>query len=112
MIRRRRLLTSALLTAFIGLRVVRGSRALAAAPSAPRTPLDEKDPAAKAVHYQQDARSVNPLLCPTYRRGQTCNTCALIEFGTAPLRGCSLFPGKLVAAAGWCSVWQLRGSKS
>ena len=112
MIRRRHLLTSALLTAFIGLRVVRGSRALAAAPSAPRPLMDVKDPAAKAVNYQEDARKVDPRLFPAYRRGQSCTTCSLIEFGTARLRGCSLFPGKLVVAAGWCSVWQLRGSKS
>ena len=112
MISRRRMLNSALLTTLIGLRVVGGSKVLGAAPAAPRAPLDEQDPAAKAVVYQQDARKVDPRQFPNYRRGQSCATCALIEFGTAPLRGCSLFPGKLVAAAGWCSVWQLRGGKS
>lgn len=109
MISRRRMLNSAVVTALIGLRLGRGSRALGAAPGAPRTLLDEKDAAAKAVAYQQDARKVDPHVFPTYRRGQSCATCALIEFGTARLRGCSLFPGKLVAAAGWCSVWRLRG---
>jgi hypothetical protein len=111
MISRRGMLSSALLTAFGGLGMAGGSRALGAEPGAKRTPLDEKDPAAKAVAYQQDARKVDPRLFPTYRRGQSCTTCALIEFGTAPLRGCSLFPGKLVAAAGWCTAWQLRGGK-
>jgi hypothetical protein len=81
-------------------------------PNAPRRLLDEPDPAAKAVAYQQDARKVDPRLFPTYRRGQSCATCSLIEFGTARVRGCSLFPGKLVAAGGWCNVWQLRGGKS
>lgn len=104
------MLNSALLTAFISLRAVGGSRA--PVPGAPRTPLDEQDAAAKAVAYQQDARKVDPRLFPTYRRGQSCTTCALIEFGTAPMRGCSLFPGKLIAAAGWCNVWELRGGKS
>jgi High potential iron-sulfur protein len=112
MINRRRKLNSALFTALIGLLVERGSRALGAAPVAPRAPLDERDAAAKAVAYQQDARKVDPRVFPTYRRGQSCATCALIEFGTARLRGCSLFPGKLVASAGWCSVWRLRGGKS
>lgn len=112
MIRRRRLLTTALLTAFTGLRVLRGSEALAAPPSAPRSRLDENDPAAKALNYLEDASKVDPRRFPSYRRGQSCTTCALIEFGTARLRGCSLFPGKLVVAAGWCSVWQLRGKKS
>ena len=104
------MLNSALLTALISLRAVGGSRA--PVPGARRTPLDEQDAAAKAVAYQQDARKVDPRLCPTYRRGQSCTTCALIEFGTAPMRGCSLFPGKLIAAAGWCNVWELRGGKS
>ena len=109
MISRRRMLKFTLLTAVIGIPVMRGSGALGATP---RVPLDEKAAAAKAVAYQQDARTVDPRLFPTYRRGQSCATCALIEFGTARLRGCSLFPGKLVAATGWCSVWQLRGGKS
>ena len=109
MISRRRLLNGPLLTAFIGIRVMRGSEAFGAAP---RTPLGEKEAAATAVAYREDARRVEPRLFPTYRRGQSCTTCALIEFGTARLRGCSLFPGKLVAATGWCRLWQLRGGKS
>lgn len=111
MITRRRILNSALLTALTGLPVASGARSLGA-PGAPRTPLDEQEAAAKAIDYRQDARKVDPRLFPAYRRGQSCTTCSLIEFGTAPMRGCSLLPGKLVAAAGWCSVWQLRGSKS
>ena len=106
------MLSSALLTAFSGLRVAGGSRALGAEPGAKRTPLEEQEVAAKAVGYRRDARKVDPGQFPTYRRGQSCTTCALIEFGTAPLRGCSMFPGKLVAAAGWCTAWQLRGAKS
>jgi hypothetical protein len=109
MISRRRLLNGTLLAAIVGIRVMRGSDAFGAAP---RTPLDEKDAAAAAVAYREDARRVDPRLSPTYRRGQSCATCALIEFGTARLRGCSLFPGKLVAATGWCRLWQLRGGKS
>jgi hypothetical protein len=106
------MLSSTLLSAFSAVRVLIGSSALGAQPGAKRTPLEEQEAAAKAVAYQRDARKVDPGRSPTYRRGQSCTTCALIEFGTAPLRGCSLFPGRLVAAAGWCSAWQLRGSKS
>lgn len=102
---------SAILTAILGLRLVRGRGALAAVPAAPRTPLNEQDAAAKTFAYRQDARSVDPRLFPTYHRGQSCATCSLIDFGTARLRGCSLFPGKLVDAAGWCRSWQLRGTK-
>ena len=109
---RRLILSNILLTALVGFRAIGGSRALGAAPSAPRALLDEKDADAKAVAYQQDARKVDARAFPTYRPGQSCTTCALIEFGTARLRGCSLFPGKLVAATGWCSAWKLRGGKS
>lgn len=112
MISRRRILSSTLFSAFCSLRVLGGSKALGAQPGAKRTPLEEQEVAAKAVAYQQDARKVDPRRFPAYRRGQSCTTCALIDFGTAPMRGCSLFPGRLVAAAGWCNVWQLRGSKS
>jgi hypothetical protein len=110
MISRRRLLGSAL-TALFALRLLRGEGALAAVPAPPRTPLDEQEAAAKAQAYEDDARSVDPRVFPTYKRGQSCATCALIEFGTARMRGCSLFPGKLVAAGGWCRSWRLRGSK-
>jgi hypothetical protein len=112
MIRRRRVVTSALLSAFTGLGLARGSQALGAVSGALRTPLNELDAAAKAVAYEDDARGVDPRKFPTYRKGQSCATCALIEFGTARMRGCSLFPGKLVAAAGWCNAWKLRGGKT
>lgn len=38
--------------------------------------------------------------------GQTCANCihAMGDLDSAWI-GCRLFPGKLVAAAGWCKVW-------
>jgi len=111
MISRRRILNGALFMTLIGIRAVRGATALAAKPGAPRKPLDEQDPTAEALGYRQDARKVDPKEFPTYRSGQACSTCALIEIGTARLRGCSLFPGKLVSAGGWCSGWQQRAIK-
>ena len=112
MISRRRLLTRALLTPLSGLGVLGGTPVLGAQSGAKRTPVEEQEVAAKAVAYLKDARKVDPDRFPAYRRGQSCTTCALIDFGTAPLRGCSLFPGRLVAAAGWCTAWRLRGGKS
>jgi hypothetical protein len=47
---------------------------------------------------------------PTYRRGQSCTTCAFVERSTAKQRGCTLVPGRLVMAAGWCKLWKLTGS--
>lgn len=38
--------------------------------------------------------------------GQTCAGCALIQGADGDVwRPCQIFPGKLVNAEGWCSVW-------
>lgn len=84
-------------------------RTLAAAEK--RTPLDEKEPLARSIGYVANSRAVDAKAYPTYRRGQSCATCALIDFGTGRLRGCSLVPGRLVESVGWCRAWKLKGSK-
>jgi hypothetical protein len=70
--------------------------------------LDETDPAAVALLYVHDASKVdtsNPMAA-RFEAGQNCANCAQIlgEEG-AEWRPCGIFPGKAVAAAGWCSVW-------
>ncbi len=70
--------------------------------------LDVADPAAKALLYVEDAADVdtsNPL-AGRFEPGQDCANCSQIqgEDGAA-WRPCGIFPGKVVAAAGWCSVW-------
>ncbi len=75
-----------------------------------RTLLGEAEPAAVAIAYTANARNVDLKQYPAYRRGQSCVTCAFIEFGTGLQRGCTLVPGRLVMAPGWCKVWKLRGS--
>ena len=37
--------------------------------------------------------------------GQTCVNCSLYQGGTAAAGPCPIFPGKDVAAAGWCKSW-------
>lgn len=77
----------------------------AVAQTAP-TRLDEKDPAAVALGYIHDASKVQAARNPTYRSGQTCANCLQIQGKDGEAwRGCNLFPGKQVAAAGWCRVW-------
>lgn len=70
--------------------------------------LDEADPAAKALVYVHDAASVdtsNPLAA-RFEAGQNCANCAQIQGEDgAEWRPCGIFPGKLVNAKGWCSVW-------
>jgi len=58
--------------------------------------LAEDDPTAQSLKYVH-ASAVD---------GQHCANCALIQ-GTEgdAWRPCQIFPGKLVNADGWCSVW-------
>jgi hypothetical protein len=70
--------------------------------------LEVTDPSAKALLYVEDAAKVdrkNPLAA-RFAAGQDCATCSQIQ-GKAgdAYRPCAIFPGKLVAAKGWCSVW-------
>jgi High potential iron-sulfur protein len=68
--------------------------------------LDVKDPKAVAVGYVEDANQVDVKKYPTFVKGSRCDNCLLLQ-GTsgAGYRPCSLFAGKLVSAAGWCSGW-------
>ena len=70
--------------------------------------LDLNDPAAKALLYVHDAADVdtsNPLAA-RYEVGQTCVNCLQIQGNDGDeWRPCAIFPGKVVAAKGWCSVW-------
>jgi hypothetical protein len=70
--------------------------------------LDEADPVAKAlvyVHNVADLDTANPL-AQRYEDGQTCANCAQIQGEDgATWRPCGIFPGKVVSADGWCSVW-------
>lgn len=70
--------------------------------------LDPNDPTAKALVYVHDAADVdtsNPLAA-RFEAGQNCANCAQIQGEDgAEWRPCGIFPGKSVAAAGWCSVW-------
>lgn len=68
-------------------------------------PLAEDDPSAKALGYVEDATTVDAAKYPRYEAGQACSNCALYMGGDAAQGACSIFPGKAVAAAGWCSVY-------
>lgn len=70
--------------------------------------LDVNDPTAKALLYVENIADVdtsNPL-ASRFDPSQNCANCVQIqgEDGEA-WRPCAIFPGKLVAAAGWCNVW-------
>jgi len=62
--------------------------------------ITEKDPAAQAVHYVEDASRAQGAAA-----GADCSNCSLYGAAGANQGTCTLFPGKLVKAAGWCSAW-------
>ena len=53
------------------------------------------DPTAKALAYTSKST----------KKGQTCANCSLYQGGSAASGPCPIFPGKDVAAAGWCKSW-------
>ena len=69
--------------------------------------LDPSDPTAMALVYVEDPADLdkaNPAAA-RYEAGQTCANCIQIQSDSGDFRPCAIFPGKTVAAAGWCSVW-------
>jgi len=100
---RRRFLRNAAVAFPVGVVVLEGP---AMAQEVPH--LDPEDATAKALLYVPDAKDVdtsNPAAA-RFEEGQHCGNCVQLtgEEG-AEWRPCNIFPGKLVAAAGWCSVW-------
>lgn len=68
--------------------------------------LAEDDPMANAMKYTHDASTVDPATRANPAPDQDCSNCALIQGDEGDeWRPCQIFPGKLVAAKGWCSVW-------
>jgi hypothetical protein len=83
----------------------------ASARAAALPPLDPNDPTAKGLDFTADAATVNAAAEPTYKAGAKCGTCA--QFLGKPKdasAACAIFPGHSVPAAGWCKVWQSKGS--
>ena len=68
--------------------------------------VSESDPMAQAMKYTNDASSVDAASRNNPAADQTCANCALVQGADGDAwRPCQIFPGKTVAAAGWCSVW-------
>ncbi|MBM4232838.1 MAG: iron permease [Gammaproteobacteria bacterium] len=69
--------------------------------------LSPAEPAAKALGYVEDTKTVNQKANPSHKPTQYCGNCLqwAEKNRKAPLAKCNLFPGKLVKNAGWCKVW-------
>lgn len=62
--------------------------------------LDVADPTAVALKYVHET----PI------PGSNCDNCMYIQGEAgAEWRPCAIFPGKVVAANGWCSAWLKKG---
>lgn len=68
--------------------------------------LSEDDAMAKAMKYTNDSGTVDPATRANPAADQSCSNCALLQGEEGvEWRPCQIFPGKLVNADGWCSVW-------
>jgi High potential iron-sulfur protein len=66
--------------------------------------LSESDPTGKALGYVEDAGKVDKTKFPAYKPGAHCATCNFFQGKAADEYGpCQIFPGKAVAAKGWCA---------
>jgi hypothetical protein len=71
------------------------------APAAELPLLSESDPAAKALEYVEDASRAKDATA-----GALCSNCSVYGGADGAAAGpCTLFPGKLVKAGGWCKSW-------
>lgn len=78
----------------------------AAAQPATLPHLDEKSQIARGLGYVADAAKVSPKIEPTFKVGSRCANCLQLQGKAGEAwRPCTLFPGKLVSATGWCRVW-------
>lgn len=81
----------------------------AAAPAAKpaATPMvDPKDPTAAALGYVDDTAKADTKKYPKHAKEQSCANCQLFQGKAGDTSGaCAIFPGKHVAAKGWCSSW-------
>lgn len=67
--------------------------------------ISSDDPKAKNLGYVENAKQVDTKRFPSYKDGQTCTNCTLVQQHYGFWRPCQLFPGKSVNAKGWCSAW-------
>lgn len=68
--------------------------------------LDEKDATASALAYVADAARVDKTKSPNFVAGSLCSNCVQYKADAASEAGpCTIFPGKNVAAKGWCTAY-------
>ena len=68
--------------------------------------VEESDATAVALKYLHDAtKAERPDKSGVVGADQDCTNCQFIQADAGDWRPCMLFPGKAVAAKGWCMSW-------
>jgi len=67
--------------------------------------LTREDAVAKALDYTEDASTADSQKHPMRQPQQACVNCNFYAGKPDGFGPCPLFPGKAVAAKGWCSGW-------
>jgi hypothetical protein len=68
--------------------------------------VDIHDPQAVALGYVESASQVDAKKYPQFVAGSNCDNCLQLQGKPGNnYRPCTLFAGKLVAVAGWCTGW-------
>jgi len=65
----------------------------------PTVKVDMESNTAMALKYTEEAPEEKK------KAGQICSTCQFLQADSGDWRPCQLFPGKVVAAKGWCVSW-------
>lgn len=82
------------------------TQAQAAETPAVLPPVEADNPTGKALGYVEDASKVDAVKYKQHQAGQICDNCRLVQGKAGDARRpCQLFPGKSVAAKGWCAGW-------
>lgn len=73
-------------------------------------PVDPNEPQAKSLGYIVDAAKVDAKANPNFKPGQHCAVCLQVPAGKEKGEQipCNIFPGRTVAANGWCKVFVKR----
>jgi hypothetical protein len=69
--------------------------------------LQESSSAATTLGYREDSSKVIGASYPKHVASQKCAECQMFRAGQAGTAAgvCAIFPGKLVAAGGWCDAF-------
>jgi hypothetical protein len=68
--------------------------------------VDVHDPQAVALGYVENANQVDRKKYTQFVAGSNCDNCLQLQGKPGnDFRPCTLFSGKLVAVAGWCTGW-------